>query len=73
MKSLTKVLALVILAASFLTPSGCAFFTAKRVAMMAGKHVAKKGYEKFKEDREAKERQERKEATVRPARVEEPG
>lgn len=65
MHGLTKVLALVILAASLLSPSGCAFLTTKRIATMAGKHVAKKGYEKFKEDREEKKHQDQEERIER--------
>lgn len=70
MKVLTKVLALVILAATLLSPSGCAFLTTKRIATMAGKHVAKMGYEKFKEDRKEKKQQEQR---VEQASYEEPG
>jgi hypothetical protein len=51
----------VFLAAIVLTASsGCAFFTAQRVATMAGKEVGKrivkKGIEKVKEDQEQRDR-----------------
>lgn len=67
-----KFLTMLLLVASFLIPSGCAFLTTKRVATMAGKHVVKKGYEKFKEDREEKKRQEQEQRIERTSH-EEPG
>ena len=59
MKHIAKIMTIGILIALFLAPSGCAFFTAERVAIMAGKHVAKKTYENWKEEREEKNRRER--------------
>lgn len=66
MKRITRVLVYMVLIVPLLAPSGCAFLTTKRVVTMAGKHVAKKTYEKMKEDREEKKRQEQ-EREVRPA------
>jgi uncharacterized protein YxeA len=58
MKRVTRALAFAILTTSLLASSGCAFFTTKRIVTTAGKYVAKKAYEEYKEDREEKDRQE---------------
>ncbi|HKQ47656.1 MAG TPA: hypothetical protein VJZ71_06280 [Phycisphaerae bacterium] len=71
MKRIATALAFGILTTSLLASTGCAFFTTKRVATTVGKHVVKKGYEKFKEDREEKKRQEQ-EQRVEQTSYEEP-
>jgi hypothetical protein len=56
---------------AFLTSSGCGLITTKRIATTAGKYVAEKTYEKFKEDREQNKRQEDREQRVERASHEE--
>lgn len=45
------VFGMAIVASILLAQSGCALFTARSVAMAGGKVVAKKAYEKYKEDK----------------------
>lgn len=60
MKRITRVPGVFLVAAMFLPSAGCAYFTAQRVATMAGKHVAKevikKGIKDSKEDKAKKEK-----------------
>lgn len=60
MNRITKVLGLFLVAAMFVPSTGCAYFTAQRVATMAGKHVAKevikKGIKDSKEDKAKKDK-----------------
>ena len=71
MKGVTRVLAFGILTTSLLASSGCGFITTKRIATTAGKYVAKKAYEKYKEDREERKYREQ-EQRVEQASYEEP-
>ena len=61
-----------LLAAAFLALPGCGLITTKKVATTAGKYVAKKTYEKFKEDREQRKSQEEREQPVEQTSHQEP-
>jgi len=56
MKQIRYLLSVFLIAALLLAPTGCAFLTARRVAMAGGKAVGKKLYEKH-EDAKAKKEQ----------------
>ncbi len=71
MRSVKNFLAVFIVVSVWLAPTGCAFFTAQRVATMAGKevgkHVIKKGVKKMKEDKTKKDQAKSKQTTSKPA------
>lgn len=68
-----RILGVLLFAVAFCSQTGCAYFTARKVATMAGKHVAKqvvkKGMEKSKDDKaksdKAKKEQELRERAKR--------